>query len=95
MRRKKVKSLPSEFLALGPWLVLYRSRLLEDIVRGVGVGSSIPSQREAAEYHPQFPQWEAPHPSHPPTLTILDPRRRNMWYHVVLITMLSCPLRLR
>lgn len=75
-------------------MVLNRSRLLEDIVRDEGVGSSIPSQREAAENHPQFPQWEAPHPSHPPTLTILDPRR-NMWYHVVLITMLSCPLRLR
>lgn len=29
--------------------------------------------------------------SHPPTPTILDPRRRNMWYHVVLITMLPVP----
>lgn len=75
--------------------MLNRSRLLEDRVGDEGVGSSLPSQREAAENHPQFPQWEAPHPSHPPTLTILDPRRRNMWYHVVLITMLSCPLRLR
>lgn len=40
-----MKSLPSEFLAWRSWLVLNRSRLLEDIVRDEGVGSSIPSQR--------------------------------------------------
>lgn len=58
-----MKSLPAEFLAWGPWLVLCRSRLLQDVVGGGGVGSSIPSQGEAGENYPWLPQWEAPHPS--------------------------------
>lgn len=91
-----MKSLPAEFLAWGPWLVLCRSRLLQELLGGGGrswwCGQQHLMPGRGGRKLPMAATTGGPTSlSRSPTPTILDPRRRNMWYHVVLITMLPVP----
>lgn len=79
-----MKSLPAEFLAWGPWLVLCRSRLLQDVVGGGRCGQQHPQPGRGSRKLPMAATVGGPTSlSYPLTPTILDAREEicdTMWF---------------